>query len=131
MKKGGLFYFAVFQLVISLFSVLNGLSNMLILINAILGIIGAVLVFCDRKEGFFVSLAWAILQIPIAQVVDLSSGFSFLFNMQQVFTLYFSFYVTSGGMKYLLGINLIGLIFTLLLLTIRRSQNKSNKKKKK
>ncbi|MBI5066581.1 hypothetical protein HZA97_10215 [Candidatus Woesearchaeota archaeon] len=135
MKKGGLFYFAIYELLISLLAVINGLSNWVILINSIIGIVGAILVFCDRKEGFAVSLLWSVLQIPILQLV-FSSGTSLLFNMQQVLTLYFSFYVTSGGIKYLIGINLIGLILTLILLTIRKRQKKENtdnknKKKKK
>lgn len=132
MKKR-LFYFAIYMVVVSLVSITNGLSNLLLLLNSVLGIVASIFLFLDKKPGFVLSVIWSALQIPLIQVFSYSVPV-FIFDLFQFLKIhfYFSFTTMTGG--YLFGINFVGIILLVLLFYLKKKDDavrpvKKSKKK--
>ena len=106
----------------------NLFARIEMILNGILGITGAVLLWKRNKKGITVSRIWSFLQIPI--IVEISeSSFPIIFVFSQFFTFNYSHSSAStsnillGPVQLysltLIGVNFVGVVLFLLFWKIR------------
>lgn len=98
-------------------------------VNGILGSIGGILLFLQKKPGLLLSRIWAALQIPV-YISGSSNGINIAFYFIQLIfipitkTTSINRLVDPTQSYTTVGVNLVGIIFLVLLMLIKPSKSK-------